>query len=311
MLRLILLTGASGYLGRALLPALLAGPSPVVSAGRSATGHCPHRHLDLSGAADYREALEGVSTVIHCAGLAHGRGGVADCEKINVRASMALADAAVAAGARRLVLLSSLNIVPPGVDRADAPYHHYPEPEEAYAGSKWRCERVLEQMLAGTSCQLIILRPALVYDQELAANLATLARLASILPVSLPDAGCRSMVARPDLVRLIVRVVEDTVVGGAGVVRVAVTDGEVYSARRIGRALGVSSHLGLPQALWRGVSSLRDWSVGATPGSTWSSMASPHWIGSASRVDGWSPRWTLETLLDSGRDKTTVAREPR
>lgn len=277
----------------------------MVSAGRSAIGHCPHRHLDLSSTGDYRTALDGAATVIHCAGLAHGRGGAVDCEQVNVRASMALADAAVAVGARRLVLISSLNIVPAAAVRADAPYHHYPEPEDVYAGSKWRCERVLEQMLAGTSCQLIILRPALVYDGELAANLATLSRLASVLPVSLPETGCRAMVARPDLVRLIVRAADRTAVDDAGVVRIAATDGEVYSARRIGRALGACSPVGLPRTLWRGISTLRDWAVGAPAGATWSSIGTTHWLGSPSRVDGWSPRWTLETLLAAGQSDAT------
>jgi hypothetical protein len=89
----------------------------------------------------------------------------------------------------------------------------------------------------------------LVYDRTLTANLAALKKWQRLLPVSLPTEGHRSLVARPDLVALIIFLLWDS--DSEYVLRnhpLAVTDGQCYSASRIGKALGVKTTLSFTKA---------------------------------------------------------------
>ena len=113
---MIAVTGTSGYLGRALLPALQNhfGRYPnVLSLGRQSPTNTQSRYLDLRAGADFRASLEGVKTLVHCAGLAHTRATAEEYEHVNVRATMSLADAAIAQGVGHFIYVSSMNVVPP------------------------------------------------------------------------------------------------------------------------------------------------------------------------------------------------------
>lgn len=198
----ILITGASGFVGRHVVPALArAGfrlrlaqrrPEPVPEGLEAVvTG-------DLGAAVDWRAALDQVDHVVHLAGLAHAGPGLDEAlyKRINTDAPLALADAAQAAGVRRFVSLSSIKAItsaPEGVvsDR-DAP-----RPQDAYGRSKWAAE----QGLAQRDLDWVSLRPVLVYGEGVKANMAALKRLAR-LPVPLPLGGLttpRSMLAVENL----------------------------------------------------------------------------------------------------------------
>lgn len=316
---MIALTGASGYLGRALLAALRQEGADVVSVGRTAPSEpVGHRELDLSANAGFRVALDGVRSVIHAAGLAHNLGSAEAYEQVNVRATMALADAAIAAGARRFIFVSSLNVVPANADDPRCRAASLPRPDTAYAHSKWRAEQTLEALFAHSSTELVIVRPALIYDLDLTANLATLHRLARRLPFALPAVGARSMIDREDLVRLLchLALTQDALM--QAVPPLVATDGECYSAKRIGRALGAKASLSLPISVWKLLSRVWDLRTHGTAGATWQSLAQDHWCGhgrwtpkllsalAAGRMDGdgvhdqyWQPRYTLETRLST------------
>ena len=166
------LTGATGYIGRALLPALQSAGFPVTTVGRRAVApDVPHRQLDLRSAAGYRDALMDMQGLIHCAGVAHNLGGASDYELVNRRATISLADAALSTGCRHFVFISSLNVVSADAIDAEAPARSLPRPNDPYARSKWETEQQLEALLAGSDTRLTIIRPALVYDRELVANL--------------------------------------------------------------------------------------------------------------------------------------------
>ena len=125
-------------------------------------------------------------------------------QRINVEATSDLARRALEAGVSHFIYVSSLNVVPA---EALSPLHsadHYPEPQERYAASKWRAEQSLCQLFADSQCQLTVVRPGLVYDIELTANLKTVNRALRWWPWRLPSVGHRSMVARGDLVALLI-----------------------------------------------------------------------------------------------------------
>ena len=135
-----------------------------------------------------------------------------------------------------------------------------------------------------------------MYDQELTANLATLARLSQKLPVALPGCGGRSMIGRGDLVRLIIHLACNADVAKLPV-RIPVVDGERYNAARIASALGGVGGLALPNLLWQLVAFARDFLVRLPLGSTWESLAGTYWSGPAPVISDWAPSTNFEGCL--------------
>jgi nucleoside-diphosphate-sugar epimerase len=171
---------------------------------------------------------------------------------LTLRPLLNLARRAVDAGVSHFIYVSSLNVVPFDAPSARDPAHQYPEPKERYAASKWRAEQSLGQMFAGSHCQLTVLRPGLVYDVELTANLKTVKSVLRWWPWLLPSVGRRSMVARGDLVALLVSCALGESGAPTGEEILSATDGAVYDAERISRALSQGIKWGvMPQWLCR------------------------------------------------------------
>ena len=303
---MILLTGATGYVGAALRAALEQRGQPlrVLARATHATNELSHVEWvqwDM-GSGDHLpgSAFDGVSAVIHCAGLAHRHAGERDYQRLNVEATSDLARRAVDAGVSHFIYVSSLNVVPFDAPSARDPAHQYPEPKERYAASKWRAEQSLGQMFAGSHCQLTVLRPGLVYDVELTANLKTVKSVLRWWPWLLPSVGRRSMVAREDLVTLLVSCALGESGAPTGEEILSVTDGAVYDAERISRALSQGIKWGvMPQWLCRLAGRALDWRDGNEAGTHWRSLSADYWTGDAPAVTGWQSSVTLESRTAS------------
>jgi nucleoside-diphosphate-sugar epimerase len=168
----VVITGASGFIGRALVAHANRAGHSVTALSRSAGS--------LAGGYEDEDALaracQDADAVLHLAALAHRGGTDADFD-VNVRAARGVARAARSAGARRVVLLSSIGVngnVTHGkpFDEADAP-----APVEPYARSKLRCEQELQQILAGSATEWVIARPPLVYGAHAPGNFGRLVRM--------------------------------------------------------------------------------------------------------------------------------------
>ncbi len=298
---MILVTGASGYIGQAFLADTRVRGEVVIAAGRYQVPSEKTRVFDLECPETFEAALQGVHTVVHLAGLGHGlaqRDG--DYAKINADATKGFMAAAVNSGVRRFVLLSSMNVVPTSAGDPALRAELFPEPADPYSASKWQAELALNAVLAGTACQGLIVRAALTYDQDLHANLASLQQWVRFLPVALPKTGARTLVSRFDLAALLgYCATAPTSKLQPGIW--AATDGQIYDSRRIGAALGAGSWV-LPEALWWLAAHCRDAITGLRLGSTWSSLAGARWAGQAQPVPEWSPTTSLETCLGSACD---------
>lgn len=189
----ILVTGAGGFIGRALCAALGAHEHAVVAGVRRPP---PPDTMPIPGAEtrilgdivpgrDWRGELDGADILVHLAQRAHRRrAGPAEFAD-EPAAAAALARAAARAGIRRLVYLSSIKAMgeataPGRPFRADDP----PRPSDAYGRGKLATEAALRRAAAETGLGLVILRPPLVYGPGVGANFRALVRLAgSNLPL--------------------------------------------------------------------------------------------------------------------------------
>jgi len=187
---LVFVTGASGFVGRVMIAALLARGWRV-RAGAREPGGLPHLSglervamPDLTARPQWQEALAGVTHVVHLAGIAHSRAPIPEAtyQRVNAEAAGALARAAGAAGVRRFVFMSSIRAQ--SGPSCDTPLTERmaPMPTDAYGRSKLAGEAAVAAELAGAACSL---RPTLVVGPGVKGNLGALRRLA-LAPIPLP-----------------------------------------------------------------------------------------------------------------------------
>ncbi len=191
-----LVTGAGGFIGRALVRDLFAAGYDVRGLVRRETelGNGVEARLttDTSEAAEREGVLDDVDVVIHLAARVHRTEESGDdfldrYVEDNATATRRLALAAAHAGVGRLVFVSSVKVHGEDGERPceeDDPT----EPNDAYGISKLRAEESLAEVRAQTGLATVVLRPPLVYGPGVKANFATLLWLADS-PLPLPLGG--------------------------------------------------------------------------------------------------------------------------
>jgi nucleoside-diphosphate-sugar epimerase len=250
----VAVTGANGFIGRQVVLELRRRghtTRPLVRAV-DANDEDGVAVGDLAGAVNWTEALAQVECVVHCAGMAHieiaGEADDTRATQINAEATRALALAAAAAGARRLIYLSSAKVMGESSgarawNEADAI-----APADPYSRSKAAAELALAEVAAATGLGVTILRPPLVYGPGVRANFLRLMSLADTTwPLPLASATApRSMVYVGNLVdATIACMVRQEAVGQT----FFVTDGDDLSIAQLVGALRAC--LGRPRRLVR------------------------------------------------------------
>ena len=179
--RKVLVTGATGFVGRALCEALGAAGDRVVAAVRRGSGSANEVVVgDIGPSTDWAQALAGCDAVVHLAARVHmmreaERDPLAVYRATNAEATLNLARQAAAAGVKRFVFVSTVKVNGEG---RDEPYREtdVPAPEDAYAISKWEAEQGLQRIAQESGLEVVILRPPLVYGPGVKANFQRLIR---------------------------------------------------------------------------------------------------------------------------------------
>jgi nucleoside-diphosphate-sugar epimerase len=243
---MILVTGATGFIGGALCRDLAARGRSVAGAirgdqaGRLPPAIAARRIADLVEDDPWRDALAGVEVVVHLAGRAHvgerAEGNGAAAQRINCAASRRLAERAVAAGVRRLVFVSTAKVH--GEATSARPWREDDAPGAAdpYAASKWSAERALAE-IARDRLEVVVLRPPLVYGPGVKANFLALLALCDS-PWPLPLGGLagnrRSLIYLGNLVAAVRLAIDHPAAAGR---TYFVADGEAVSTARLVRRL--------------------------------------------------------------------------
>jgi len=229
----IAVTGASGFIGKAVCTVLAAAGHELVP-------------IYLRFAADLR-VLDSVAAVVHLAAIAHRRAATAeDLRRVNVDLAERVGRAAAAVGAR-MIFISSIKV---HGEETNAPLSERSPiaPRDAYGDSKARAEEAL-RAIAGL--HLTILRPPLVYGPCVKANFLLLMKaIARGVPLPVASvANRRSLIFVSNLADAILRGSESNSAG-----TFLVTDRPALSTpqlcREIGRALGRSARLFPFPARW-------------------------------------------------------------
>ena len=270
----VLVTGATGFIGRALCPALVAVGHKVAAVVRnSGNPGIPERatvHVipDIGPETEWDQALSGMDAVIHLAARAHvmeghARDPMGEFNRINAEGTGRLARAAAKVGIGRFVYLSTVKVMG---ERSAAPFRETdaPRPEDAYGKSKLAGEQALAEAAADTGLELVILRPPLVYGPGVKGNFLALMKLcqaAAPLPFSTVD-NRRSVIYLGNLVDAIIRCL--TADGAAGETYFVRDDEDVSTP---GLIRNVAAALGRPARLFPAPRGFL-WLAGAITGKT-------------------------------------------
>ena len=247
----VLVTGATGFIGQALCPHLIASGFNVCAAARRAGGAVRTITVgEVGPTTDWSEALAGIECVVHLAGWAHvaatGGDAVAAARRVNVDGTRWLAEAAAVKGVKRFVFLSSVKVNGEATSAAPFTESDPPRPEDAYGITKWEAEQALRAVAASSGMEVVVLRAPLVYGPGVKGNFLRLARLvASGVPLPLASVrNRRSLIYLGNLVDAITVCLASSRAAGK---TYFASDGEDVSAPALAQALGFA--LGVPARL--------------------------------------------------------------
>ncbi|HVE46824.1 MAG TPA: NAD(P)-dependent oxidoreductase [Acidimicrobiales bacterium] len=166
--RLALVTGGSGYIASHLVPALVDAGWSVRTSGRrprpeSLPEAVDYQAADLAGEESLAPLLDGVTHVFHLAGASSSRSDEAEMHRSNVVGTERLLTAAEAAGAPRVLHMSSTSVYGEEV-QLPVPVNEdvQPQPSRGYGKAKWLGEEVVWRF-ARAGLPATVVRPVSVH----------------------------------------------------------------------------------------------------------------------------------------------------
>lgn len=243
----VLVTGASGFVGRHLCRHLVFRGFRVVGTARHVPNESDLSQVrwqtlgDISSRSEIAPLMQDVDWVVHLAARAHvmtetSRDPLADFLNSNLGGTDVVATCAASAGVKRLLFLSTIKVL--GEATAGAPFRETDEPRPVgpYAVSKLRAEKRLAEISRESDMETVVIRPPLVYGPGVRGNFLRLLRLAAGgLPMPLGSiANARSMISVANLCDVILACLLHP---GAAGRHFLVSDGEDVSTSQLLRML--------------------------------------------------------------------------
>ena len=236
-MRRIFITGAFGFIGGRLLNAI---DSQIRILSRIERSNYDTVVCDFEKENIPKSALKSIDTVFHIAGFAHDMRNTSEIAdiyyKVNVSATVQLANLAVRAGVKRFIFVSSVKAGGNSTSKKCINENDQSDPEGIYGKTKREAELKLLEIGKESGMHVSIIRPSLVYGPNVKGNLQLMlsgVRAGWFPP--LPEIGNRrSMIHVDDLVRTILLVAEDKRANGEIFIA---TDGTPHSSRYIYNAM--------------------------------------------------------------------------
>lgn len=303
---MVLVTGANGFIGRVLC-------SKILLRGWQVRGTVRGRAILPAGVdtvniesighdTNWANALNGVDEVVHLAARVHvmeekDPNPIVAFREVNVIGAERLARAAVVAGVRRFVFLSSVGVNGNAIHEQPFTEEDEPHPHNHYALSKLEAEQVLNRIASESGMELVIIRSPLVYGPGNPGNFLRLLYLVDKgwpLPLALVN-NSRSLIYLGNLVDAIITCISQPKAAGQTYL---VSDGEdVSTPELIKRIAGV---LGKPARLFHFSPALMRFAGKITgKADAVERLASSLTIDSSKirRELGWKPPYTMEEGL--------------
>ena len=299
---MILVTGATGFVGQALCAELSCRQMDYRPASRSPRPGFAAIGA-INGQTDWSEALADVDVVMHLAARVHvmnesAADPLAAFRAVNVDATINLARQAAGASVKRFIFLSSIKVNGEGTSAGKAfRASDVPHPEDAYGRSKLEAEEALLAISAETGMEVVIIRPPLVYGPGVKANFASLMTWAT-RPFPWPFGAIRnrrSLVYVGNLVDFILLSARHPAAGNRVFL---VSDGEDLSIGQLISKLSLAAGrkawmLPVPPALLEGLAAILGRRA-ATQRLLGSLQVD---IGETRALTGWSPPYSVEEGL--------------
>jgi nucleoside-diphosphate-sugar epimerase len=296
----VLVTGATGFVGRVVVQRLLADGRRVRAAVRTSAASLPAGVEpivvgDIDGGTRWADALAGIDAVVHLAARVHvPDASLADARRVNRDGTARLARSC--SSAIRFVHVSSIRAVVDESHPEPVDEHTAPRPSSAYGISKLEGERELERASWARRFSFLVLRPPLVIGPGVGGNLRRLVqsiRRGVPLPIGAVD-NRRSTIAVDNLADAIVHALAP---GAPEGIALALTDGPPHSTaalvREIAAALRVTPRLVPVPPRWLEL-------VARTTGCAglWSRLCGDLEIApGAAELLGWTPRVPFSTAV--------------
>ena len=181
----ILVTGANGFVGQALVNALEKHNIAYCGAVRRINKNFNTNFIevgDINDKTNWRGALKDVDVVIHLAARVHvmnelSANPLVAFNNVNVEGMQNLALQAAKEKVKRFVFVSSIKVNGEYTEQLSFTESDLPNPQDPYAVSKWEAEKALRKIEKQTGMEIVILRPPLIYGAGVKANFASLLKL--------------------------------------------------------------------------------------------------------------------------------------